>query len=88
MRRDLRPATGAPTESVALSDLDPEGPERMARSARRAVDSKGLSEVQYVLLNLSSGTPPMLTLYRQNGLEPLYLVADLHGRHLTWPGRT
>jgi hypothetical protein len=88
MRRDLRPATGAPTESVALSDLDPQGPERMARSSRRAVGSKGLAEVQYVLLNVSSDTAPTLSLYRQSGSEPLYLVADLHGRHLTWPGRT
>jgi hypothetical protein len=31
---------------------------------------------------------PELLLYRTQGAQPTYLVADLHGRGLTWPGRT
>jgi hypothetical protein len=87
--RDLRARTGVDSGSIALDDIDPEAVERMARTTRKALDTKGLEDVQYVLLNL--GNPiepePYLSLYLPTGHEPLYVVADLHGRHLTWPGR-
>jgi hypothetical protein len=88
--RDLRAATGGETRSIALKDIDPAAPERMARTARRAVKSKGLADIQYVLLN-SGFLPndrPGLSLYLPPGSDPPYVAADLHGRHLTWPGRT
>jgi hypothetical protein len=62
----------------------------MARSARRLVDSPGLGEVQYVLLD-TDGTlreRPELLMYRAPGAQPTYLVADLHGRGVNWPGRS
>src|SRR5262249_37808952 len=86
--RDLRAKTGAPEKAIAISSLDPEAIERMARSAKRAVDSPGLGEVQYVLLDTDFSDKPSLLLYRAQGANPPYLVADLHGRGLTWPGRT
>jgi hypothetical protein len=88
--RDLRAKTGAPEKAIPLAGIDPAAIERMARSARRLVDSPGLGEVQYVLLD-TDGTlreRPELLLYRAPGAQPTYLVADLHGRGLTWPGRT
>jgi hypothetical protein len=29
----------------------------------------------------------ILSMYFPSGHEPLYAVADLHGRKFTWPGR-
>jgi hypothetical protein len=88
-RRDLRAKTGAPEKAVPISDLDPAAIERMARTARRAVDSPGLAEIQYVLLDTDGLTTrrPQLLMYRAAGADPPYVVADLHGRGLTWPGR-
>ena len=88
--RDLRAKTGAPEKAIPISSLDPEAIERMGRSAKRLVDSPGLGEVQYVLLD-ADGTlreRPELLLYRAAGTNPSYVVADVHGRGLTWPGRT
>ena len=87
--RDLRAKTGAPEKAIPLADIDPGAIERMARSAQRLVHSPGLGEVQYVLLD-TDGTlreRPELLLYRAPGVQPSYVVADLHGRGLTWPGR-
>ena len=87
--RDVRAKTGAPEKAIALEAIDPAAIERMARSARRAVDSPGLAEIQYVLLD-ADGTikeRPELLMYRAPGANPAYVVADLHGRGLTWPGR-
>jgi len=86
--RDLRAKSGAPEKSVPIGDIDPGAIERMARTAKRAVRSPGLGEVQYVLLNTSFADTPRLLLYRAQGAQPTYLVADLHGRGLTWPGRS
>ena len=86
--RDLRAKTGAPEKAIPLAGIDPAAIERMARSARRLVDSPGLGEVQYVLLD-TDGTlreRPELLMYRAPGAQPTYLVADLHGRGLNWPG--
>jgi hypothetical protein len=87
-RRDLRAKTGAPEKAVPIADIDADAIERMARSAKRAVDSPGLAEIQYVLLDTDFTDQPRLLLYRAQGAQPPYVVADLHGRGLTWPGRT
>ena len=87
--RDVR-ARNPTDKAIALSAVDPAAIERMARTARRAVDSPGLADVQYVLLDADGVIKerPELLLYRSPGAQPTYLVADLHGRGLTWPGRT
>jgi hypothetical protein len=85
--RDVRAKTGAPEKSVPIGDIEPDAIERMARTAKRAVHSPGLSEIQYVLLDPDFTDEPRLLLYRAQGAQPPYLVADLHGRGLTWPGR-
>jgi len=84
MSRDIRAATGVPATPIPLTDIDPGAIERMARTARRAVGSKGLADVQYALLSLE---PKGFSLYLAPGSDPPYVIADLHGRHLTWPGR-
>jgi hypothetical protein len=86
-RRDLRAKTGAPEKAIPIGDIDPGAIERMARTAKKAVDSPGLAEVQYVLLDTDFTDEPRLLLYRAQGAEPPYVLADLHGRGLTWPGR-
>jgi len=86
-RRDLRAKTGAPEKAIPISAVDPAAIERMARTARRAVGSPGLGEVQYVLLDTDFTDSPRLLMYRAPGADPPYVVADLHGRGLTWPGR-
>ncbi|HEY6890107.1 MAG TPA: hypothetical protein VI300_20055 [Solirubrobacter sp.] len=88
--RDVRAKTGAPTGSVSWEAVDPEAPARMIRSASRLLKVKDLGDVQYVLLNTPS-TPdekPGLSMYFTEGHDPSYVIADLHGRKLTWPGRT
>jgi hypothetical protein len=81
--------TGADEGSVAFESLDPQAVERMARSAQRLAHSKGLGDVQYVLLDLRGivKQQPELALYLPSGHTPAYVVANLHGRGLTWPGR-
>ncbi|HWK26513.1 MAG TPA: hypothetical protein VNS09_08125 [Solirubrobacter sp.] len=87
--RELRAASGAPrAEAVRFEALDPGAVERMASGARRAARGAGLAGVQYVLLNLSPGSDPTLAMYLPQGTDPPYVVADLRGRHLTWPGRS
>ena len=87
--RDMRAKSGD-EKAIAIDAIDPAAIERMARSARRLVDSPGLGEVQYVLLDADGVIKqrPELLLYRAAGAQPGYLVADLHGRGLTWPGRS
>jgi hypothetical protein len=82
--RDIRPTTGVPETPVDLDDIDPATIERMARTARRAVGSKGLADVQYALLG---NDPRGWSLYLAPGSDPPYVVANLRGRRLTWPGR-
>ncbi len=87
--RDISPSSGATEETVALDEIDPAGPERLAKASRRA-GSKGLRDVQYVLLEATArgdGRPGLL-LYLPAGSDPPYVVGDLHGRRLTWPGRS
>ncbi|MDA0166964.1 hypothetical protein OM076_42280 [Solirubrobacter ginsenosidimutans] len=89
--RDLRAKSGAPTASVSWEAVDPEAPARMIRSASKLLRVKDLGDVQYVLISLPS-TPgegkPSLSMYFTEGHDPGYVLADLHGRKLTWPGRT
>jgi hypothetical protein len=86
--RDLRARTGD-ARAVSLDELDPGAVERMARSARRVAGARGLADVQYVLLAADgvARPHPELLLYLPAGHEPGYVVADLRGRGLTWPGR-
>ena len=86
--RTLRAKTGVDSGSIGWDDVDPEAPERMARAARKALGEK-LADVQYVLLNLTPipGRKAGLSMYFPSGHDPLYGVADLHGRRFTWPGR-
>ena len=80
----LPPSNGELNRKIALADIDPTAIERMARTARRAVGSKGLADVQYALLNLE---PRGWSLYLAPGADPPYVVANLEGRRLSWPGR-
>jgi hypothetical protein len=86
--RDVRAKSGD-DKAIPIRDLDPDAIERMARSAKRAVDSPGLADIQYVLLDAEGVITqrPELLMYRSTGAQPPYVVADLHGRGLTWPGR-
>jgi hypothetical protein len=91
--RGLQAKTGVDDGAVRWRDLDPGAPERMLRSARRLLhDVKGLQDVQYVLLSLPSpgtaGGKPGLLMYFSEGHKTGYVVADLHGRKVTWPGRS
>ena len=86
--RGLRARTGVDSGSLAWDDVDPEGPERMARAAHKLLDEK-LAGIQYVLLDLTPfpGRKAGLTMYFPSGHDPGYGIADLHGRKFTWPGR-
>jgi hypothetical protein len=84
MSRDIRAAAGAPERPVPLAAIDPGAIERMARTSRRAVGSKGLGDVQYALLQTD---PRGWSLYLAPDSDPPYVVADLRGRRLSWPGR-
>jgi hypothetical protein len=85
--RDVSARTGAPTTSIDWEQIHPEAIERMARTANKVLDQK-LADVQYVLLNDSFLTgDPSLLMYFKAGADPPYAVADLRGRHFTWPGR-
>jgi hypothetical protein len=87
--RTLRARTGVDGGSIKFDDIDPEAPERMARSAHRVLDVKGLADVEYVLLNLTAfpNDKPGLSMYFSAGHDPSYSIADFHGRKFTWPGR-
>jgi hypothetical protein len=82
--RDIRATTGVPVKPLDIDRIDPAAIERMARTSRRAVKSKGLADVQYALLGLD---PRGWSLYLAQGSDPPYVVANLRGRGLTWPGR-
>ncbi len=82
--RDIRATAGVPVRPLDLDDIDPTAIERMARTSRRAVGSKGLADVQYALLSLD---PRGWSLYLAQGSDPPYVMANLRGRRLTWPGR-
>ena len=63
----------------------------MIRSARKLLRVKDLGDVQYVLISMPSSPgegKPSLSMYFTEGHDPSYVIADLHGRKLTWPGRT
>ncbi len=75
--RDIRATTGVPVKPVDIDRIDPAAIERMARTARRAVKSKGLADVQYALLNLD---PRGWSLYLAQGIR-----SALRGRE---PART
>ena len=87
--RTLAAKTGAPTSTIRWEQIDPQAIERMARTANKVLKEK-LAEVQYVLLepSFAGGGKPTLLMYFKQGADPPYAVADLHGRHFTWPGRT
>ncbi|WP_028063048.1 hypothetical protein [Solirubrobacter soli] len=86
--RNLAAKTGAPTASVTWEQIEPEAIDRMARTANKVLEQK-LADVQYVLLNdsFAGDGKPSLLMYFKAGADPPYGVADLHGRHFTWPGR-
>lgn len=86
--RTLRARMAADTPSLGWEDIDTEAPERMARTAGKLLDYK-LADVQYVVVNLTPipGRRGTLAMYFSDGHEPLYVVADLNGRKLGWPGR-
>jgi hypothetical protein len=87
--RTLSAKAGVETGSVRWEHIDPRAIERMARTANRLLKEK-LANVQYVLFDESflGGGKPSLLMYFEPGADPGYAVADLHGRHFTWPGRT
>ncbi len=60
----------------------------MARTAKKLL-RRDLGDVNYVLLSQSFLTDekPALSMYLREGSDPSYVIADLHGRHFTWPGR-
>ena len=87
LSRDVRARTGVDSGSIGLEQLDAGVVERIARGAR-AAGLKGLADVQYVLLNLSPGSKPELSMYLPQGSDPPYVVADLRGRRVTWSGRS
>src|SRR4051794_1493100 len=83
--RDVRPRSDPSAHTVKLSTIDPEAIERLARS----VHVKGLKHVRYVLLNpvdVFQSTPSLST-YLPDKHQPPYIITDLHGRHVTWPGK-
>jgi hypothetical protein len=86
--RSLAARTGAPTGSIRWEQIDPQAIERMARTANKVLKEK-LADVQYILLDQSflSNEKPSLLMYFDQGSDPPYAIADLHGRHFTWPGR-
>jgi hypothetical protein len=86
--RTLSAKAGVETPSIRWEQIDPQAIERMARTANKLLKEK-LGDVQYVLFNesfLGAGKPSLL-MYFEPGADPGYAVADLHGRHFTWPGR-
>ena len=84
--RDVSAKSGAPSQgSVSFEQIDTSALARMARSKQ----VKSLGNVQYVLLNKPAfdGDKLGLSMYLANGSDPSYVMADLHGRHVTWPGK-
>jgi hypothetical protein len=83
--RDVQARTGAQRGTVALSRIDAGAITRMARHR----EVKGIKNARYVLMQPAGvfGPKPMLLLYLAEGSDPPYVVADLKGRGLTWPGR-
>jgi hypothetical protein len=83
--RDVSAVTGAPVKAVSLNAIKPAAIARMARHPR----VKGLKNVMYVILqgrDVFSEKPTML-MYLPQGSDPPYIVGDLDGRHITWPGK-
>jgi len=83
--RDVQALSGGQRGTVALSRIDAGAITRMARHR----EVKGLKNARYVLMQPAGvfGDKPMLLLYLPEGSDPPYVVADLKGRGLTWPGR-
>ena len=86
--RTLSPKTGADVPTIEWDAIDASAPERMARTAKKLL-RRDLGDVNYVLLSQSFLTDekPALSMYLREGSDPSYVIADLHGRHFTWPGR-
>jgi hypothetical protein len=82
--RDVRARSGGDA-TIKLSSIHPDAIARMARHPR----VKGLQRVQYVLLNQAGvfASKPTLSMFLPQGSDPAYVVADLRGRGVTWPGR-
>ncbi len=84
--RNISAKTGAPEQgSVTFDQIDTAALDRMARSKQ----VKSLGNVQYVLLSQPAfdGDKVGLSMYLTSGSDPGYVMADLHGRHVTWPGK-
>jgi hypothetical protein len=82
--RDVAALSGnEPT--MKLSQIDAKAIERMAKHPK----VKQLGNIQYVLLRPRSVFTDKLGLatYLAKGMDPTYVSADLHGRHITWPGK-
>jgi hypothetical protein len=86
--RTLSAKTGADVPTIEWDDVDASAPERMARTAKKLL-RRDLADVNYVLLSQSflTGDKPALSMYFRDSSDPGYVIANLHGRHLTWPGR-
>jgi hypothetical protein len=86
--RDLSAKPQADIPTIPWERIDPDAIERMARTANKLLEQK-LANVQYVLLrqDVLSSKGPALLMYFQSGADPGYIAADMHGRHITWPGR-
>ena len=78
-------ALGESLPSIKLSQLDPKAVERIAKSRK----VKNLGNIQYVLLRPQSVFTDKLGLatYLAKDMDPTYITSDLHGRHITWPGK-
>jgi hypothetical protein len=83
--RNVSAITGAPDKPVSVRAIKPEAIARMAKHPR----VKGLKNVMYVILQGPDvfSEKPTLLMYLPEGSNPPYIVGDLDGRHITWPGK-
>ena len=81
-------APARPRRPIALDDIDPARSRAVAQGRHGARARRASRDVQYVLLSdRARRRPPGLLLYLPPGSDPPYVVGDLHGRRLSWPGR-
>ena len=83
--RDIRATTGVPVKPVDIDRIDPAAIERMARTSRRAVGSKGLADVQYALLQPRSAR--LVAVPARRGPIRRTWSRTCAGAASTWPGR-
>jgi hypothetical protein len=83
--RNVSAITGAPETPVGVRAIKPAAIARMAKHPR----VKGLKNVMYVILQGRDvfSDKPTLLMYLPEGSNPPYIVGDLDGRHITWPGK-